>query len=84
MFSPPVCWDLELPEHFDEASRFVRKEDMHASVLISHEPSRYVDLLGEFATMGFDGLYLHHVGQEQKAFIDVFGERVLPQIKRSW
>lgn len=81
VFSPPVCWDLELPEHFDEASRFVRKEDMHASVLISSEPSRYVDLLGEFASLGFDGLYLHHVGQKQQAFIETFGERVLPQIK---
>jgi probable non-F420 flavinoid oxidoreductase len=81
VFSPPFCWDLELPEYFDEASRFVRKEDMHASVLISHEPSRYVDLLGEFAALGLDGLYLHHVGQEQSRFIEVFGERVLPQLK---
>jgi probable non-F420 flavinoid oxidoreductase len=81
LFSPPVCWDLELPEHFDEASRFVRREDMHESVLISHEPSRFVDLLGEFARLGFDGLYLHHVGQEQQAFIDTFGERVLPHLK---
>jgi probable non-F420 flavinoid oxidoreductase len=81
VFSPPLCWDLDLPEHFDEASKFVREEDMHASVLISHEPSRYVDLLGEFAELGFDGIYLHHVGQEQRAFIDVFGERVLPQVR---
>jgi probable non-F420 flavinoid oxidoreductase len=82
VFSPPVCWDLELPEHFDEASKFVRREDMHDSVLISHEPSRFVDLLGDFAGLGFDGLYLHHVGQEQQPFIDVFGERVLPHLKR--
>lgn len=81
VFSPPVCWDLELPEHFDEASRFVRKEDMAGSVLISHEPSRFVDLLGELAGLGFDGLYLHHVGQEQQAFIETFGESVLPQLK---
>lgn len=81
VFSPPVCWDLELPEHFDEASRFVRREDMGGSVLISHEPSRFVDLLAEFASLGFDGLYLHHVGQEQGAFIDTFGEQVLPHLK---
>lgn len=81
VFSPPLCWDLELPEHFDEASRFVRREDMHASVLISHEPARYVDRLGEFLALGFDGLYLHHVGQQQQAFIETFGERVLPQLK---
>jgi probable non-F420 flavinoid oxidoreductase len=81
VFSPPVCWDLELPQHFDEASRFVRKEDMLTSVLVSNEPSRFVDLLSEFAGLGFDGLYLHHVGQEQQAFIETFGERVLPHLK---
>jgi probable non-F420 flavinoid oxidoreductase len=81
VFSPPVCWDLELPEHFDEVSRFVRREDLHDSVLISHEPSRFVEVLGELMSLDIDGLYLHHVGQQQQAFIDTFGERVLPHLK---
>ncbi|MGP1359099.1 TIGR03885 family FMN-dependent LLM class oxidoreductase, partial [Roseicyclus sp.] len=42
VFAPPVCWDLELPAHFDEASRFVRREDMHGSVLVSSDPERFV------------------------------------------
>ncbi|MFD2649334.1 TIGR03885 family FMN-dependent LLM class oxidoreductase [Devosia albogilva] len=81
VFSAPVCWDLELPQHFDEASRFVRREDLHDSVLISNEPARFVDLLGEFLELGFAGLYLHHVGQEQQEFIDVFGAQVLPKLR---
>ncbi|GAB1584776.1 TIGR03885 family FMN-dependent LLM class oxidoreductase [Phyllobacterium phragmitis] len=83
MFAPPVCWDLELPAHFDEASRFVRKEDMREAVLISSEPARFVDWLGELAALGFDGLYLHHVGVGQQEFIETFGESVLPQLARS-
>lgn len=81
VFSAPLCWDLALPEHFDIASHFVRKEDMHGSVMISNEPSRFVDLLGDLADLGFDGLYLHHVGQEQEAYIETFGQKVLPQLK---
>ncbi|WMT87660.1 TIGR03885 family FMN-dependent LLM class oxidoreductase [Pelagibacterium sp. 26DY04] len=81
VFSPPLCWDLELAEHFDEASKFVRKEDMHGSVLISSEPGRFVEWLGELADLGFDGLYLHHVGLEQRPFIETFGERVLPELR---
>lgn len=83
VFAPPVCWDLELPEHFDEASRFVREEDMHDAVLISSEPTRFVDRLSELAALGFDGLYLHHVGVEQREFIETFGEGVLPALSRS-
>ncbi|WP_309085010.1 TIGR03885 family FMN-dependent LLM class oxidoreductase [Chelativorans sp.] len=78
LFAPPVCWDLELPEHFDEAARFVRKEDMHRAVLISSEPARFVDWIGGFADLGFDGIFLHHVGAEQQEFIEAFGARVLP------
>ena len=30
--------------------------------------------------LGFDEIYLHHVGREQERFIDAFGERVLPEL----
>lgn len=83
VFAPPVCWDLELPAHFDEAARFVRQEDMHDGVLISSDPRRFVGWLGEFAELGFDGIYLHHVGVEQREFIEAFGEHVLPAFARS-
>jgi hypothetical protein len=33
--------------------------------------------------VGVDEVYLHHVGQEQNRFIDVFGEHVLPQLSVS-
>ena len=83
VFAPPVCWDLESPAHFDEASRFVRKDDMRDSVLISSDPAMFVDWLSELAGLGFDGLYLHHVGVEQQEFIETFGQRVLPMLVRS-
>ncbi len=83
VFAPPVCWDMELPAHFDEASRFVREEDMRDAVLISSNPARFVDWLSEFAALGFDGLYLHHVGREQQEFVETFGERVLPALAGS-
>ncbi len=80
VFAPPICWDLELLEHFDEAARYVRKEDMRDGVLISSDPQRFVGWLAELAALGFDGIYLHHVGVEQRASIATFGERVLPAL----
>ena len=38
--------------------------------------------LAEYAELGFDEIYLHHVGQEQAAFIDAFGEKVLPELRK--
>jgi probable non-F420 flavinoid oxidoreductase len=78
VFAPPLCWDLELPVHFDKAAQFVRPEDMRQGVLISSDPAWFVDRLSEYAELGFDGLYLHHVGVAQRDFIETFGEHVLP------
>lgn len=83
VFAAPVCWDLELVEQFDEIARYVRPEDLRGPVLVSADPARHLAWLEEYASLGFDELYLHHVGQEQREFIDVFGERVLPDLKKA-
>jgi probable non-F420 flavinoid oxidoreductase len=80
VFDPPVCWDLDTPAQFDIASSFVRPEDVHGSVLISGDLAELTGRIGELAEVGFDEVYLHHVGTEQHAFIDAFGEHVLPQL----
>ncbi len=80
VFAPPVCWDLETVEHFDEAAKHVRPEDMHGPVLISSDLNQHLEWLREFAELGFEEIYLHHVGQELDGFIDAFGEHVLPEL----
>ncbi|WP_150306792.1 TIGR03885 family FMN-dependent LLM class oxidoreductase [Planctomonas psychrotolerans] len=81
VFGPPLAWDIDSVEGFDEAAAYVKPEDMAASVVISADPDEHVRRLEEFASLGFDRIYLHHVGKEQDRFIDVFGERVLPRLR---
>jgi probable non-F420 flavinoid oxidoreductase len=83
VFPPPLCWDLQTVEQFDTASLHVRPEDVRGTVLVSSEPARHVELIRELAALGFDEVYLHHVGREQRAFIDSFGEHVLPQFQEA-
>ncbi|GAB3036143.1 TIGR03885 family FMN-dependent LLM class oxidoreductase [Parafrigoribacterium mesophilum] len=80
VFPPPLCWDLDSPESFDLAATHVPPEAMPNTVQVSADLGRHADWLSEAIALGFDELYLHHVGQEQSAFIDAFGERVLPQL----
>jgi probable non-F420 flavinoid oxidoreductase len=81
IFSPPIPWDLETVEHFDEAARHVRPEDMHGPVLISSDLNQHLGWLRGYAGLGFEEIYLHHVGQELDGFIDAFGEHVLPELQ---
>lgn len=80
-FASPVSWDLDSVEAFDEAAKHVRPEDVAKGVLVSSDPSVHADAIQGYLDLGFDDVYVHHVGQEQRAFLDVYGERVLPQLE---
>ncbi|MEO3744615.1 TIGR03885 family FMN-dependent LLM class oxidoreductase [Plantactinospora sp. B5E13] len=79
VFAPPVCWDLETAEHFDVVAADVPAERVAEVVNISADLGRHTAWLREYVDLGFDGIYLHHVGQEQDAFVDTFGAKVLPE-----
>jgi hypothetical protein len=50
------------------------------TVDISADLDWHAARLRSYAEIGFDRIYVHHVGQEQSAFIDAFGAKVLPQL----
>ena len=81
VFTSELNWNLELPAQFDVAATYVRPEDVRSSVLVSADASRHAAELKALADLGFDGIYLHHVGQEQDAFIDTFGAKVVPELR---
>jgi probable non-F420 flavinoid oxidoreductase len=81
IFESPVLANLPSPEAFDAASSFVRAEDMHPHVRVSHDLEQHLAWLQEDLALGFERLYLHHVGREQARFIDAFGEGVLPKLE---
>ncbi|WP_308287686.1 TIGR03885 family FMN-dependent LLM class oxidoreductase [Cryobacterium inferilacus] len=80
-FAPPVPWDLDTPETFDEVSKHITPDDLRESVLISSDLGWHAARLAEFAELGFDDIYLHHVGRQQQGFLDAFGDSVLPQLR---
>lgn len=83
VFPPPVSWDLDLPVHFDEASAHVRAEDMRGAVEVSADLGYHAAWLAEMIELGFDGIWIHHVGQSQRAFLEAFGGKVLPRMRGS-
>jgi probable non-F420 flavinoid oxidoreductase len=75
-----LAWNLETPDQFEEATRFVRPDDVRQVVLVSSDIDQHIAWLTEFVDIGFDHIYLHHVGQEQARFIEMFGEKVIPAL----
>ncbi|MDQ4037074.1 MAG: TIGR03885 family FMN-dependent LLM class oxidoreductase [Actinomycetota bacterium] len=83
VFDPPLNWDLDTAENFDIAATHVPPDAMRACVLVSSDPAQHAAWLQELIEIGFDEVYLHHVGQDLSEFLDVFGQHVLPQLEVS-
>ncbi|GAB3535769.1 TIGR03885 family FMN-dependent LLM class oxidoreductase [Arthrobacter tecti] len=79
--TPPTTWDLTRPSDFENATKSLDEEKLRATVQISSDLSQHAQQLREYVDLGFDELYLHFVGTEQKPFIEAFAEHVLPEVR---
>lgn len=80
VFPPTLLSDLPSVEHFEALARHATDEAVNRSVLVSAETGQHAQWLQEFVELGFEEIYLHHVGTEQRPFIDAFAEHVLPRV----
>ncbi len=76
----PVAWDLALPEDFEAVARFIAPEDVEGSVVCAGSPAELAERLLPYLELGFEEVYLHHVGQDQAPFLDAAGEHLLPAL----
>ena len=79
VFPSPSCWDLTTA-HLDQVSVGVTDEQLGGSLLVDHDLSRLADRVRELVDVGFDEVYLHHVGQVQQPWIDAAAQHVLPRL----
>ncbi|HEU4397750.1 MAG TPA: TIGR03885 family FMN-dependent LLM class oxidoreductase [Actinomycetota bacterium] len=76
-----LSWELELPEQFEAATRHLRPDDVRGSVLVAADPRQLTESLAGYVELGFDAVYLHEVGRDQRRFIDMAGGEVLPHLE---
>jgi alkanesulfonate monooxygenase SsuD/methylene tetrahydromethanopterin reductase-like flavin-dependent oxidoreductase (luciferase family) len=83
VFASALMADIETIDQFEIAAAHVRPEDLHASVLVSSDPARHAAGLHELVELGVDEIYVHQVPKDQDGFLDVYAEKVLPEIQDS-
>ena len=83
-FPSSVLAQLRLPSEFEAAAEYIRPEDIKKKVRCSSSPEQHLEWLMGDVEMGFEEINLHSIPREnQEHFIDVFGERVLPGLRRA-
>src|SRR5690349_24221173 len=70
-FTAAMCSDHLAPWNRDQG---------HSDVRVSADLGQHAAWIAEYAELGFEEIYLHHVGQDQRGFLDAFGDHVLPQL----
>ncbi|MDQ1551821.1 MAG: coenzyme F420-dependent glucose-6-phosphate dehydrogenase [Actinomycetota bacterium] len=74
--------DIRSPFEFEQIAKLVRPEDFEGRMIISADPDKHLQYIQKFVDLGFDRVYLHNVGRNQREWIDVFGSQVLPKLHR--
>ena len=72
--------DIRSPLDFEQMAKLVRAEDFQGRMLISSDLEAHRREIQKFVDLGFDRIYLHNVGRNQKEWIEAFGREVLPGI----
>jgi G6PDH family F420-dependent oxidoreductase len=72
--------DIRSPHDFAQMAKIVRPEDFQGRMLISSDPDAHYREIRKFLDLGFDRVFLHNVGRNQREWIEVFGKQVLPKL----
>ncbi|WP_207454817.1 TIGR03557 family F420-dependent LLM class oxidoreductase [Herbiconiux sp. SYSU D00978] len=74
--------DIRSPFEFEQLAKLVRPDDFEGRMVVSADPDVHRAHIQRYVDLGFDRIYLHNVGRNQREWIDVFSRDVLPKLVR--
>jgi coenzyme F420-dependent glucose-6-phosphate dehydrogenase len=74
--------DIRSPFELEQIARGVREEDFESRLLMHEDPDVHRAHIQQYLDLGFDRIYLHNVGRNQREWLEVFGRDVLPKLAR--
>ncbi|WP_436343849.1 TIGR03885 family FMN-dependent LLM class oxidoreductase [Natronorubrum sp. FCH18a] len=77
----PVTQELRTPEQYDELSETVDEEVVAENVRVSSDLEEHVEWLETDVDLDVDRVFVHNVNTNQAAFIEAFGDAVLPRFE---
>jgi G6PDH family F420-dependent oxidoreductase len=76
--APPALTELARPEHFEAVAERSRREAIHDTVICTTGSDAIVGAIDRFVGAGFDTVYLHQVGPDQRRLADLARAELLP------
>ena len=74
--------DIRSPFELEQVARMVRADDFEGRMPVSADADVHRAYIQKYVDLGFDRIYLHNAGRNQREWLDVFGRDVLPKLVR--
>jgi G6PDH family F420-dependent oxidoreductase len=75
--------ELPSPNQFEQLAEMVTEDQVAEAIPCGPDPAPILDRAREFVDAGFDHVYFHQVGPDQKGFIDFASRELLPRLGRA-
>lgn len=75
----PVTQQLRTPEEYDQLGEQLTEEHAEANIRISSDLEDHIEWLKNDLDLGVEAVFVHNVNTNQEAFIEAFGENLLPE-----
>lgn len=79
----PVRSELRRPKEFAAVCSLVTPDQVAATMPLGPDPTRHAAAIADFARAGFDHVFVHQVGPDQRGFFRFYEREVLPQLQRA-
>ncbi|GAB3602880.1 TIGR03885 family FMN-dependent LLM class oxidoreductase [Microbacterium aureliae] len=81
LIGSPLAWDLEQPEDFDALTEDPDEKQLREAVLVDDDPAALAERIAERVALGFDRVFVHHVGKDQRPYLDAAREVLVPALR---
>lgn len=73
--------EQRLPQDFEAIVELVTERQAADSVLCGPDPQPHIEKIEGYVNDGYDHVYVHQIGSNQKGFFSFYEQQVMPQLK---
>lgn len=74
-----INWEIPTPKYFEGLAEMVNRETLGHHAVCGSDPEAHIQEIKRFEKAGYDQVFIHHLGPDQRGFIDFYRSEVLPQ-----
>lgn len=74
-------FELPLPRHFEELAKTATEDQIAGSIVCGPDPKKHLAAIREYSEAGFDHVFVHQVGPDQRSFVDFYRSEILPELR---